>query len=195
MTDHLTRRHASIRVGLPFFAAATALFAARDAAADSQMSVGATVGAAEIGLRQPPRDTDFHLGVVADVLLLRNRDTDMAVGPYVGVATEAFDSLTVQAGAEWLLPLIRGDLPFILSVGGLAHRAPGFGWEPGVSSRLFFGSRDYNFHSAYGLGAGLFVEGRYGFGDGKEGDVVFGAQIDLALLAMPFVFLYEAVAR
>jgi hypothetical protein len=157
--------------------------------------VGATLGVAETGLRQDPRSTDFHLGGVADILFLRNRDTDMAVGPYVGVATEAFDRLTLQAGGEWLLPLIRGDLPFVLSLGALAHRAPAFGWQPGVASRLFFGSRDYNFHSAYGLAAGLFVEGRYGFGDGKEADIVVGAQLDLALLAMPAIFLYEAIAR
>jgi hypothetical protein len=186
----------SIPSGLSFFASATAaLLVTNHAGADPQVSVGATVGVAEAGLREAPRSTDFHLGGVADVLLLRNRDSDMAVGPYVGVATEAFDSLTAQAGAEWLVPLVRGDLPFVLSVGALAHRASGFGWEPGVSSRIFFGSRDYNFHSWYGLGAGLFVEGRYGLGDGREADLVFGAQLDLALVAMPFLFLYEAVAR
>jgi hypothetical protein len=195
VTDRRSRRLATLRVGLRLSLTAGALLASSSAAGDPQVSVGATVGAAEVDLRGPSHATDFHLGAVADLLLLRDRDTDMAIGPYLGVATEAFDKLTLQAGAEWLLPVIRGDLPFILSVGGLAHRAPGFGWEPGVTSRLFFGSRDYNFHSTYGLGAGLFVEGRYGFGDGREADLVFGAQIDLALLAMPAIFLYEAIAR
>ena len=77
----------------------------------------------------------------------------------------------------------------------LARRAPGFSWEPGLATTLFFGSRSYNFHSWYNLGLGIFVQARYGLGDAKQGELIFGAQIDFALLAYPFIFAYEAIRR
>lgn len=136
----------------------------------------------------------FHLGARGDVLFLRERGRDMAIGPYVDVATASFETFEAGGGVSWLLP-VRDDLPLVLSFGGFERRAPGFGWEPGAASTLFFGSRSYNFHSWYELVVGAFVQGRYGLGDAKQREIIFGLQIDLALVAYPFVFAYEAIRR
>ena len=79
--------------------------------------------------------------------------------------------------------------------GGAFARSAGFGLEPGVATTLFWGSRSYNYHSTYGLALGLFAQGRYGFGDGRQGDAVLGVQLDLAYVALPFLLAYEALRR
>ncbi len=170
-----------------------ALFA-RDAQAAPQASLGVEVGGGVTDLRTGGPHGAFVLGGRGDVLFLRSRDRDFAVGPYLDVGTEAFASLDLGGGVEVLIPAIP-SVPFVLAAGGTARHTGPFGWEPGLSSSLFFGPRGYNFHSFYGMANGLFVEGRYGLGDGKQADVLFGARIDTMVLAMPFIFLYEAIAH
>ena len=82
---------------------------------------------------------------------------DMAVGPYLDFATHAFDTVETGGGIEWLIPVVEDSLPFVLSAGAFARRAPSLPWEPGIATTLFFGSRSYNFHSIYGLAAGLLM--------------------------------------
>ena len=64
-----------------------------------------------------------------------------------------------------------------------------------VGNTIFWGSRSFNFHSRYAIGAGLFVQGRYGLGDSKQADAIVGVQIDLEYLALPFLFAYEAATH
>ncbi|MEO7112305.1 MAG: hypothetical protein ABI183_17800 [Polyangiaceae bacterium] len=171
-------------------------FFSHDVVAAPQVSVGATGGFALTNLRDGsgPRPA-FHLGVRGDLLFLRSREKDMAVGPYVEALTERFNSTDFGAGLEWLLPAIPA-FPFVVSAGGFVHDAPGFGgYQPGVAATLFFGPRSYNFFSTYGLANGIFVQARYGLGDAKETDVLFGVQVDLAVLALPWILTYEAVAH
>ena len=106
--------------------------------------------------------------------------------------TAAFDTFEGGGGVAWLVP--TGSTAFVLSGGGFG-RTSRFGWEPGIAGTLFWGSRSYNFHSAYAVGLGLFAQGRYGLGDGKQGDAIVGVQLDLEYLALPFVFAYEALAH
>ena len=115
----------------------------------------------------------------------------MAIGPYVDF-TMAFETLELGSGVEWLAP-ISESFPLILSAGLIERRAPSFGWEPGAEATIFIGSRSYNFTSWYGLAAGLFVQGRYGFGDAKQADLLAGAQVDLSFFAYPFLLAYEAL--
>src|SRR5688572_25182993 len=161
--------------------------------ASPQLSAGMTTGAALTDFRADngPR-LAYHLGGRFDMLLLRDRAGTMALGPYVDVATAAFDTFESGGGLEWLLP--AGETVFILSGGGFA-RTSRFGWEPGVASTLFWGSRSFNYHSIYSLGVGLFAQGRYGFSDGRQADAIFGAQIDLEYLGLPFLLAYEAIRR
>jgi hypothetical protein len=164
---------------------------ANPALATPQASAGMTVGAAVTDLRTKGRGA-FHLGARADLLFLRERESDMAVGPYLDLATERLDTLEVGGGAEWLIPILP-SFPFVASAGVFERRAPIFGWEPGLAANLFFGPRSYNFHSVYGMANGLFAQGRYGLGDGRQADVLFGVQIDFEILALPFVLAYEGI--
>jgi hypothetical protein len=167
--------------------------AAVRADARPQLTAGVTTGAAFTDLRAEngPR-LAYHLGGRLDLLLLRDAPRDMAIGPYVDVATAAFDTFEGGGGIAWLVP--TGATAFVLSGGGFA-RTSRFGWEPGASGTLFWGSRSYNFHSSYAVGVGLFAQGRYGLGDAKQADAIVGVQLDLEYLALPFVFAYEAIAH
>ena len=177
-----------------FLAAITVAATSCPALAAPQVSAGLTTGAALTDLRAEngPR-LAYHLGGRLDLLLLRDRADRMAVGPYVDVATAAFDTFETGGGLEWLVP--AGDTAFILSGGGFA-RTSRFGWEPGVAGTVFWGSRSFNYHSTYSLGLGLFLQGRYGLSNvGRQADAILGVQIDLQYLALPFLFAYEAIAR
>lgn len=166
---------------------------ATDAAAEPQLGAALTTGAALTDLRasNAPR-LAYHLGARFDVLLFRDQADKMAFGPYLDVATAAFDTFESGGGLEWLVP--TGDSALILSAGAFA-RTSRFGWEPGAAATVFWGSRSFNYHSAYSLSLGLFAQGRYGFGDGRQADAIAGVQIDLGYLALPFLFAYQAIAR
>lgn len=165
-----------------------------DALAEPQISGALTsgVGFTDLRAENGPRFA-YHLGGRLDVLLLRERAGTMALGPYVEVVTTAFDTFATGGGLEWLVP--AGDTAFIFSAGAFA-RTSRFGWEPGAVGTIFWGSRSFNYHSAYAVGAGLFAQGRTGLGgDGRQADVLFGAQVDLEYFALPAIFIYQALAH
>lgn len=160
------------------------------ARADPQFSAGLTLGMGGSRLRGPDPIPAFHIGARADVLFLRRSDRSMAIGPYVEALSVAFETFEVGGGVSWLIPLGE-HFPLVLSAGTHARAYPG-GWEPGVHGMLFFGSRSYNFSSLYGMAGGLFVEGRWGLGDGQQADFLVGALVDFELLTLPFVLLVNA---
>lgn len=174
-------------------AAAVTVAAAIPAGAHPQVTAGATTGLALTDARAEngPRAA-YHLGARLDLLFLREKPRDMAIGPYVDVVTAAFDTFEGGGGIAWLVP--TGATAFVFS-GGAFGRSSRFGWEPGVGGTVFWGPRSYNFHSVYAVGVGLFAQGRYGLGDGKQADAIIGLQLDLEYLALPFVFAYEALAH
>lgn len=176
-----------------FFAFAVSLaasLAASSAHADPQLSGAVTTGLALTDLRasNAPR-LAYHLGGRFDALFLRDRAEQMALGPYVDVATEAFDTFEAGGGLEWLVP--AGGPAFVFSAGAFA-RTSRFGVEPGMAGTIFWGSKSYNYSSLYGIGAGLFLQGRCGFGDGKQTDAILGVQIDLEYLALGPLLVWEA---
>jgi hypothetical protein len=134
----------------------------------------------------------YHLGGRLDILFGREGPREMALGPYIDVATEAFDTIEAGGGIAWLVP--AGDPVFVFSAGAFG-RSSRYGLEPGVSATVFWGARSHNYHSQYAVSAGLFAEGRLGFGDGKQADAILGAQVDLEYLALPWVLAYEALRR
>ncbi len=166
---------------------------AKGAEAAPQAGAALTVGAGVVGIQPDGRTVPvFHLGVRADLLLLRERDRDMAIGPYLEVGTEGFESLALGGGGEWLVPVTE-SFPLVLSAGASARAAGGSGWEPCISAAAFFGSRGYNFHSWYGLTGGVFVLARRSLGATRDTDLIAGLELDLSLFAYPLVFLYNAL--
>lgn len=169
---------------------ALALFATRPASAEPQVAVGLTGGYAQHRLKDDA-DGAGHLGLHGDLLLFRKRTSDGAFGPYAEALTVAFSDLQVGAGATFLVP---GSSTFslALSAGGYA-RLSELGARPGAAGRIFFGFRGYNFDRVYGMANGLFVQGRMGIGETRQAEVLFGLQVDLAVLGLPFLLLYGSL--
>lgn len=165
------------------------------AIADVQTTAGLTVGVAGDGAHRAVWDrTAFHLGVRADVLFGRGASDEFAVGPFIEGLTHAFDEVQAGGGLSLLVPV--SSLPFVVSAGGYARSGKDpYGLEPGVSGQLFWGTRSFNFHSPYGLTAGLVGQFRYGLGELRETSVVIAAQVDVEVLALPFVYLAGALRR
>jgi hypothetical protein len=180
-----------VRRTAPFHVAAGAatLLAGHVAAADPQASVGATAGLALEDLVGPrPLLPAFHLGARGDLLLFRSSPRQMAIGPYVELATEAFESVDVGGGLSWLVPAFE-DLPLVLSAGGITRSGQGRSWAAGVAGDLFAGSRSYNFHSAYGMALGFFAQTLYIPEPPATLDMIFGVRIDGEILALPILFV------
>lgn len=183
---------AFLRRSLCSLAAAALVLAAAPASATPQLTSGVTTGAALTDLRTNGPRLAYHLGGRLEMLFLREGPRDMALGPYVDVATEAFDTFEAGGGLSWLVPV--DPTVFVFSAGPFA-RTSRFGWEPGAEATIFWGSRSFNYHSAYTIGIGLFLQGRYGFGEGHQADAIAGVQIDLEYFVLPFLLAYEAVRR
>jgi hypothetical protein len=163
------------------------------ARADPQVSAGLTIGGVVQDVVGPSGTSGaFHLGGRGSVLFLRERGADMAVGPYVDWATASFQNIDLGGGVEWLLP-VRDDLPLVLSGGLFVRDGDGRSWSPGVEGTLFWGSRSYNFHSWYGLAAGIFAQTRWVPASPSTLDLVFGVQIDAEILALPSILIFEAL--
>ena len=73
--------------------------------------------------------------------------------------------------------------------------SPAVTGKPGAQATIFWGARSFNYHSLYSPGVGLFLQGRYGFGDGKQTDAILGVHLDLEYFVLPALFVYEAIAR
>lgn len=197
------------RSAFPLFRRAVAVLAgalvaayAAPAQAEPQATVGLTVGAAGAGLyRSIWQSTAFHLGIHGDVLFGRSSNADFGIGPYAEILTNGFDEIQFGGGLSGLLPVFD-TFPIVISAGAYGRQASrppellpaveGFGLEPGLAAELFFGSRSYNFHAPYVMTAGLIAQMRYGLGPSRETSIVLGAQVDFAILSLPFVLLINA---
>jgi hypothetical protein len=166
----------------------------RPAFADPQANAALTVGGAGVGSEGQFWDhAEFCMGLRGDVLFGREETLDFGAGPYLEVGTYAFDELSFGGGGSVLFP-VHESLPLVASVGAFGRYGDDdFGVEPGISGTIFWGSRSYNFHHNYVMAAGLLVGYRYAFGESKESVFTIAAQIDLALLGLPFVALAGAI--
>ena len=158
---------------------------------EPQASFGVTGGAALRGVAGPgPSSGVAFLGGRGDVLFGASGPAQMAEGPYVDVSTEGFANVNAGAGAEWALP-VTVDFPLVLGGGGFVRTGNGPA-SPGLAGSLFFGPRSYNFHSWYGLAAGLFAQTLWTPGTSAL-DVVVGVQVDAELLVLPFLLAYDGI--
>ncbi len=193
-----------LAVVLGSLAFATSLFAsARAEAGPPQFGLGFTVGAAGVGKHHAIwDDTVFHLGARGD-MMFRNGSTTFGVGPYVELMTHDFGELQAGAGGSLLIPITE-LYPVVLSGGGylrvpwqespagpLADRR--YGVEPGLAATIFVGTRSFNWHNSYEITVGLIGQARVGLGESHETSFVVAAQLDMAALWVPVVFVYHGV--
>ena len=125
--------------------------------------------------------------------ILADKFVSIGVGPYVSARSDNFADLAPSLGASLLLP--TGEtFPFVLSAGIVGRYDP-TGFAFGALERLWWGTRSYNHHSTYVLSAGFFVESRQ-FNDGdRTVDFVGGIDIDLEIVIIPYLLLYNWLFR
>lgn len=172
-------------------------------ASPPQVGLGVTVGAA--GVAKDSRvwdDTVFHLGAHGDVLFGRNGSTGFGAGPYAEVLTHDFGELQTGAGMSVLFPVTE-LFPLVLSGGGylripwqdeggpLADRNSGV--EGGIAGSVFVGTRSFNFSSSWEITVGLVGQARFGLGESHETSFVVAAQLDMAALWIPVIFVMHGV--
>ena len=168
-----------------------------DAVAQPQGTAALTIGVASYGERYAQWDEPlFQLGSRGDLLFGRSSNADVGAGPYLEVLTLGFEDFQFGGGGSLLLPVID-YLPIVVSAGayGRISEEPfeGTTVEPGVTGQVFWGTRSFNFHSAYVMSAGLLLQARVGLGDSRELAFVVGAQLDGLAISLPFLFVVNAL--
>jgi hypothetical protein len=169
-----------------------ALAVPRAAQAEPQGNAALTLGVAAVGSEGQFWDhAEFHLGARGDVLFGRSDSSDFGAGPYLEVGTLAFDEFQFGGGGSLLLP-VDSDFPLVASAGMFGRIGDDeWGLEPGVAGALFWGARNYNFHSSYGMAGGITVGYRHCFGESQETALLVAVHADLAFIALPFVMLID----
>jgi hypothetical protein len=138
------------------------------------------------------RSAGAAFGLRGDVLLLRESPQSVGLGPYVEALTTAqFGDGQLGAGVTALFP-VHPLFPIALSMGGYERRDAS-GWAPGAAGALFVGSRSFNYHGFYSMSAGLLLEARRGLTAAHDTSFVLALDIDLELIGLPFLVLFEAV--
>jgi hypothetical protein len=124
----------------------------------------------------------------ADLLWLRERSSDFGLGPSLRLGTARFDDLRLDAGLSLLVPIFE-SFPLVLEAGPHLRN---FG-QPGVFGAAFFGLRSFNYYGHYEMAAGLSVSAERSFSAGTPSAIWITARIDGSWLALPAIFLYNAL--
>jgi hypothetical protein len=121
----------------------------------------------------------------AELLLLRERGTDFGFGPSLRAGSAGFDDFRLDAGLSALVPLLE-SFPLVLEAGPHLRNFD----EPGSA---FFGLRNFNHYGHYDMAAGLVITAQRSFTTGTPSALWIGVRLDGYLLALPFVFAYNAM--
>ncbi len=131
--------------------------------------------------------TGFCGSLRGDLLFGRDRNAELAFGPYLTVGTATFSDVRVGGGMSLLLPTLSGDFPIVVSAGALSRNAS----DVRMSGELFFGLRSHNFHGSYAMASGLVLGADSAVAGGRGNTLYVGLQIDGLWLALPFILGYE----
>ncbi len=129
------------------------------------------------------QDTRWCNGFTADLLFLRERNTDFGLGPYAEISTAGFWDTRYGGGVSALAP-VAPDFPLVLSLGAYGHETQSLA----LGANVFFGLRSYNFHGSYNYAVGFVASGYRDLGADAATLVAIGLELDGLLLALPFLF-------
>jgi hypothetical protein len=166
-----------------------ALLWPRGAGADPQTHVAlrpAFCGTGEAGSLW--QDSHFCAGLLGDLLFFRERNSDFGFGPYLELTTAGFFDVRWGGGASLLIPVLE-DFPLVVELGAYGHELA----TAALGGSLFWGARSYNFTSAYSLSLGVFVSFHRDLDERGANLLVAGFEVDGVLLALPFLFGFEAL--
>ncbi len=162
-------------------------------AAYTQWAAAVTLGGGGRLLPEARREGLVSLGLRADVLFGPRDPFSVRAGPFAAAWADDFEALSVAAGATLLLPT-SSTTPFVVSLGAMYTLTEQERLGLGVLGRVWWGSRSLNFHSSYGMSAGLWLETRY-TPDAGAVDVIAGIDGDLAFISLPAVLLWNWLTR
>jgi hypothetical protein len=159
----------------------------------TQWSAAITVGGGGRLAPAEQRTVLFCLGLRADVLLGPRDPFSVRVGPFVSGYTHNFDGLVLAMGASVLLP-VSSTTPIVLSLGvateAINHPVSIFG----TVGRFWWGTRSLNYHSNYGMSAGVWLETLW-LPTQQRVDMMIGIDADLGFLSLPIVFLVNWISH
>lgn len=161
---------------------------ARPAAAKPQWNAGLESGVCGTGSSLDFEKVGWCNALHADVLWLREGGRDFGLGPSLRLGSARFSDLRLDAGLSALIPTFE-SFPIVLEAGSFLRNAK----EPGVFGSAFFGLRSFNYYGNYEMAAGLSVTAERSFTTGTPSAIWITARIDGSWIALPFVFLYNAL--
>lgn len=166
-----------------------ALLRASTARAEPEWNVGIAAGVA--GRSRGSElwsDTAFHGAARGDVLWGRRRWDDLGIGPSGEIGTFGFRDARLHFGGTLVLPL--GSLLSLLATPAAYARTSG-SLAFGASGRILLGFRSFNHSGSYAIESGLVFGVDQDLAGNRERVLSVAAQIDGALLAIPFIALAQ----
>jgi hypothetical protein len=127
-------------------------------------------------------------GLFADLLLLRERNRDFGLGPYVEISTAGFWDPRFGGGASVLLP-VSENFPLVVSLGLYGHELE----QAALGTSIFWGARSYNFGGVYNYAFGVYASLHRDLGGERDSLVSFGLEVDGFFLAAPFILAAGAL--
>jgi hypothetical protein len=132
--------------------------------------------------------TRFCNALFADVLLLRERNRDFGVGPYIEISTAGFWDARFGGGTSVLLP-VSENFPLVVSLGLYDHALE----QAALGASVFWGARSYNFGGAYNYAFGVYASAQRDLGGERDSLVSVGIEIDGFFLLAPFILATGAL--
>ncbi len=126
--------------------------------------------------------------VHGDVLFLRDSGKDVGLGPSLRLGTARFDDVRLDVGVSLLLPVLQ-SFPLVLEAGPHLRNFH----EPGVFVSAFWGLRSFNHYGHYDMATGISVIAERSFVTGTPSALWVTARVDGSWIALPFVFVYNAL--
>ena len=175
-------------LGAGLFVAGWLLLAAAEANAKPQWNAGLESGLCGTDSSPGAVQLGWCNALHGDLLLLRESSRDFGLGPSLRVGSARFDDLRLDAGLSVLLPLFE-SFPLVLEAGPHLRNFS----QPGVFGSVFFGLRSFNYYGHYEMATGLSVIAERSFSAGTPSALWLTLRIDGGLIAIPFIFAYEAL--
>lgn len=160
------------------------------ARAETEVNAAMTGGVATLRMESQGTRVGGHLGAYADAIFTRRRSRDWGLGPHVDFTTLAFATAEPGAGVSGLVPI--GDVILMPRITPFLRLGEGPS-RGGLAGSLFIGGRSHNFSGTYTLGNGGYLQVRRSLASDERLDFIIGAQIDMAYVALPFIFAVQAL--
>jgi hypothetical protein len=137
------------------------------------------------------RTTRFAASAHADFFFGRTSNQSFGLGPGLFAGVSTFREANLGAGPQLLLP-VHEYLPIVVGMGVYGVDRQDQKARAGGYASLGWGARSFNYHSSYAMAGGLLLEVRRDFGATPVTTWLASAQIDVAAIALPFVWAINA---